>query len=446
MNFQAADENRAHLNFMLIGQDTRKFLAEFWKIVEPRLGEMLAGFYIHAGTIPALDQLIGGQSSRLQKAQQAHWERLFSGRFDEAYFSGVRSIGLAHNRIGLEPRWYIGAYNFVLVRLTELAVESYRWTPGKLKAVLRALNSAVMLDMELAISVYQEALIADRAARGEKLAALLQGFDGRAALLLGSVAAAGSQLHATAKSMSATATQTREKSASVAAASEEASVNVQTVASSAEELSRSIVEILRHVSQSSDKAHVAVEKARGANETMQQLVENAGKISAVVQLIQDIAAQTNLLALNATIEAARAGEAGKGFAVVANEVKSLANQTAKATQEIAHSVSQIQGATRNADAAILAIGAAIEELSHNAAAIASGVEQQGEATQEIARSVQEAAHGTRDVASNIIGVNQAADETGAAAGEVLDAAATLARHSGQLNVEVKTFIQQAMAV
>ncbi len=446
MSNHQAEANAARLKFLLIDPEARKLLAEFWTLVAPQLDDVLADFYRHAGSVPELAQLIGDQNARLKTAQRKHWERLFSGRFDEDYFSGVRAIGLTHSRIGLEPRWYIGGYNFVLARLTAFAVDANRWSPGKLKALLRAMNCAVMLDMDVAISVYQEALLTERMARGEKLAGHLRDFDGKAREMLGSVAAASAQLQATAHSMSKISAQTRGQSASVASASEEASVNVQTVASATEQLSRSIVEVLRHVAQSSDKAGAAVEKANGANETMKELVENAGKISAVVQLIQDIAAQTNLLALNATIEAARAGEAGKGFAVVASEVKSLANQTARATEEIALSVNQIQGATRNASAAIAAIGAAIEELSGNASAIASGIEQQGEATQEIARSVQEAAHGTRDVASNISGVNQAADETGKAAGEVLGASENLARQSSQLNDEVTSFIRLAMAV
>jgi methyl-accepting chemotaxis protein len=172
------------------------------------------------------------------------------------------------------------------------------------------------------------------------------------------------------------------------------------------------------------------------------LAEAAQKIGDIVRLINDIAGQTNLLALNATIEAARAGEAGKGFAVVAAEVKSLANQTAKATDEIAAQITAIQGATQNAVGAIKGIGKTIAEINEIATGIASAVEEQGAATQEIARNVQQAAAGTQDVSSNIAGVTQAAGETGRSSAEVLAAAGDLSKHADVLRRQVDGFFQR----
>jgi methyl-accepting chemotaxis protein len=223
-------------------------------------------------------------------------------------------------------------------------------------------------------------------------------------------------------------------------AAEQASANVQTVAASAEELSSSISEIGRQVTQSATIAGRAVEDARRTDEVVQSLAAGAQKIGEVVTLIQDIAGQTNLLALNATIEAARAGEAGKGFAVVASEVKSLATQTAKATEEIGTQIGQIQGATKDAVAAIQGIGSIIAEISGIASTIASAVEQQSAATQEIARNVQQAAQGTQQVTENISGVKEAATSTGAAATQVLGAAGDLAKQSERLTAEVNNFL------
>lgn len=257
---------------------------------------------------------------------------------------------------------------------------------------------------------------------------------------LDALASAVVELRATSNSMSATAEEASQQATTVAAVAEQASSNVQTVAAATEELSSSVSEIGRQVAQSTKIAGQAVDEANRTNVTVQGLSSAAQKIGDVVKLISDIASQTNLLALNATIEAARAGEAGKGFAVVASEVKSLASQTAKATEEISAQVAAMQGATTQAVQAIESIGGTIGAINEITTAIASAVEEQGSATKEIARNVQEAAHGTSQVSGNIGNVTEAAEETGAAAGRVLASAEELNKQAAALRAKVDDFM------
>ncbi|MBE9556226.1 MAG: HAMP domain-containing protein [Proteobacteria bacterium] len=259
------------------------------------------------------------------------------------------------------------------------------------------------------------------------------------------VSSSATEMQATAQQMSATAEETTQQSASVAAASDEATANVQTVAATAEELSASIAEIGRQVNQSATIAANAVDEAEATNSTVQGLAEAASKIGDVVKLINEIAGQTNLLALNATIEAARAGEAGKGFAVVAGEVKNLANQTAKATQDISDQITAIQDETNDAVGAIERIRDVITEVNEIATTIATAVEQQGVSTQEIARNVMQAARGTQEVNQNIENVSKAAGETGTAAGQVLTASQEMSRQAEGLRGEVDKFLQEVRA-
>jgi methyl-accepting chemotaxis protein len=281
--------------------------------------------------------------------------------------------------------------------------------------------------------------------RASVLATLTESFEGKVGTLAQSLSKAAAEMETTAQSMSNTADQNNQRTNAVATASEETSANVQTVAAATEELSNSIREIARQVEQSSKIAGKAVDDAKRTDATVQALATGAEKIGDVVKLISDIASQTNLLALNATIEAARAGEAGKGFAVVASEVKSLATQTAQATEDISSQIGQIQTATQEAVSAIQAIGQTIVEISQIAATIAAAVEEQGAATQEIARNVQEASQGTKDVSSNIVQVQRAATETGTAATQVLGAAGEVARHSSDLGNELITFLKDVKA-
>ncbi|MGA8902064.1 methyl-accepting chemotaxis protein [Bradyrhizobium sp.] len=262
---------------------------------------------------------------------------------------------------------------------------------------------------------------------------------------LDSLAGSASEMQATSKSMSSTAIEASQQATSVAAVAEQASANVQTVAAATEELSSSVSEIGRQVTQSTEIAGQAVSEANRTNVTVQGLSAAAQKIGDVVKLISDIASQTNLLALNATIEAARAGEAGRGFAVVANEVKSLASQTAKATDEISAQVGAMQGATTEAVQAIEGIGRTIGSINEITSAISAAVEEQGAATQEIARNVQEAALGTGQVSSSIASVNHAAEKTGSASNGVLASAEQLSKQAATLRGDVDRFLANIRA-
>lgn len=294
----------------------------------------------------------------------------------------------------------------------------------------------------------QEQKAAEERATAEKrqsMLSLADGFESSVGGIVSNVSSAATELQATALTMSSTAEETTRQAGTVATASEEAASNVQTVASAAQELASSVSEISRQVSEASSVATQAVREAERTSGSVKSLAEAAQQIGTVVQLISDIASQTNLLALNATIEAARAGEAGRGFAVVASEVKSLATQTSKATDDISAQIGTIQSATNDAVNAIQGISTIIVRISEISTAIASAVEEQGAATSEIARNVEEASRGTREVSANISSVQQAAGETGAAATQVEGAAGSLAQYGEELRKQVDQFLNTVRA-
>ena len=256
------------------------------------------------------------------------------------------------------------------------------------------------------------------------------------------VTSSATEMQASSNNVAAMAEETARQAQATAAASEEATTNVQTVAAAAEELSKSIDEIARHVQDASRMTKQAVEGADRANTTIQNLGTASSEIGQVIKVITSIAQQTNLLALNATIEAARAGEAGKGFAVVANEVKELARQTARATEDISQKIEAIQGSTGVAIEAIQTIGDGIGKIDEISTVIASAVEEQTAATNEISRNVAEAARGTSEVSSNIASVSEAAGESGRGANDILTAAANLGQESVRLDEVTSEFLKR----
>jgi methyl-accepting chemotaxis protein len=296
-----------------------------------------------------------------------------------------------------------------------------------------------------ALSADQDKDRVAKAERATRMEARIVEFEAAVRAALDGLQKSANSMQTTAERMSTTADQSSALVSAVASAAEETSANVQTVSSGTEELSSSITEIGRQVVTSAEIAKKAVDEAGQTDATMQGLADNASRISVVVDLIQTIASQTNLLALNATIEAARAGDAGRGFAVVASEVKSLASQTAKATDEIRSQIASMQQVTTSAVSAIRNIGQTIAEINDVTTAIAAAVEEQGAATREIARNIQHAAGGTSEVSSNIVGVSTASAQAGTAAGEVLSASGTLRREADVLRSEIDAFLSNIRA-
>jgi uncharacterized protein YoxC len=437
------------LSFIRVDDATRAVMREMRPMIAQWLPEILDLFY---GTIRKFDQTakLFRDESHMRHAKQAqldHWDLIASATFDETYFASATRIGKAHQRAGLEPRWYIGAYGFLVsefLKKIERSIPVPRFGKGvpaateKKAAMLEAITKVALLDMDIAISVYLEASLV---AKRESIVNVGRTFRD----IIDSVTSASAQLEETAQTLSGSAENTSRLAAVVTSASEDASSNVQSVASATEELAASVQEISRQVQESSRVAASAVEQADQTDLRINALSQAATRIGDVVKLITAVAEQTNLLALNATIEAARAGEAGRGFAVVAQEVKALAAQTAKATDEIGGQITGMQSATQEAVSSIKTIASTIGRISEIAGAIASAVEEQGAATQEIAANIQRAASGTSQVAGTIAEVNEGACATGAASSQLLTSAKGLAATAENLRREADGFLSTLIA-
>ena len=347
----------------------------------------------------------------------------------------------------------------ILRRIGNLQSVMQRLAQGDLAAeVMASKTRDEVAEMAASLEVFRESMVQSKtlaseqdkdrtvqAERTERIEARIANFEETVRSALDTLMMSAGTMQSTAEAMTSSADRSSSLASAVAAAAEETSVNVQTVSSGTEELSSSIEEISRQVASSTQVATKAVSEANATDSTMQGLADSAARISTVVDLIQTIASQTNLLALNATIEAARAGESGRGFAVVASEVKSLADQTAKATDEIRSQIASMQDVTTSAVGAIRHIGQTIAEINEVTTAIAAAVEEQGAATREIARNIQQAATGTTEVSSNIVGVSEASSEAGSSAANVLTASAELRKEAEGLRQEIDTFLSEIRA-
>jgi methyl-accepting chemotaxis protein len=413
------------------------------------LPKILDKFYAHVLATPQTARPFSNEALvRHAKAMQLkHWALLFEGRFDDDYVAAVTRVGETHYRIGLEPQWYIGAYDFLLGELLDAIAQKrggrlfQRRTDRAAVMLQKAVTKAVMLDMDFAIAVYLEAGRRERALI-DRLGSTLKDSVGA---IVTSLSAAATEMHSAAKGLTQSAETTMSRVGAVATATERTSGNIHAVATATESVAEAISEVSRQVESASTVTAKAVAISSETVVKMEKLSKASEQIRTVIDLINRIAGQTNLLALNATIEAARAGEAGRGFAVVAQEVKTLASQTSGATVEIGAQIDDVRGLIADTAAGIGAIAEVVRQINGISDAIASSMHKQDSAAKQIALTIQQISHGTTEVSESMSDVNRAAETTGSGASHVLSSARDLAIQAGRLHKDVLDFLTQVAA-
>ncbi|AUG53193.1 globin-coupled sensor protein [Thalassospira marina] len=429
--------------FVEFNDKKRSYLRELWPVIEKNLPEMLDSFYKKVMARADLAAIIGdiNRVEGLKRAQTSHWKTLFKGDFDGHYYEEVRRIGRAHEKIGLTPEAYVSGYNYILGMMTSILHDTFR-KRREVGEMIAAASTAIIIDMEMAITIYYEET---RNTYHRRLGAMSEDFQTTVSKVVSSLADSASDMSNAAEALVDSVQQTRTQTTGARDAAEVSAENAATVAGAAEELDGSIREISSQVSRASTISQDVEGAVRATSDTIGILDATAQEIGTVVDLIDKIASQTNLLALNATIEAARAGDAGKGFAVVASEVKNLANQTAKATGDITAQINAVQETTHRAVDAIQGVTSQISIIVDAVAAISAAVEQQAAATGEISNNINAVSSANQNVNSSLGHVGLTADHTGSVAQEVLSVSKALRNHADVLRKDVDSFLKRLSA-
>jgi len=429
---------------MKLDGETIATLRELHPLIEPHIDAVIDQAYAHILTFPEVRQIYRNiDLPRAKQAQRQHWvEEILAADFSDATLAHSIEMGSQRQRAGLPLKWYFAFWNVVLDRMNAIVIETLRRRPDRLAKALMALAKAVMFDLDVFTAVFIDAAESSAATLLNQRAG---DFEREVSAVVRTVAESADRMHGDAQSMASEAEQTSIQANAALQAGTLAGDEAQTVIGATETLANAVREIGDQVGRSTEIAGTAVEEARRTDTLVRGLAEASGRIGDVVRLIRDIAAQTNLLALNATIEAARAGEAGKGFAVVAGEVKSLANQTSKATDEVAAQIAAVQHATEEAVGAIQGIGLTIAQVSDIASTIVAAVREQRDASEQIATQVRSVARCSGVVSQSIEAVNASAARTGGSARTVANGMDTLTREADRLRAQVNDFVGRIRA-
>ncbi|MGV6876140.1 protoglobin domain-containing protein [Pseudochelatococcus sp. B33] len=435
--------------FLKIDAATVDLLRELFPLIESRIPAVLDDFYDTLSRREDLLALFGATPeertagiARAKQAQVAHWRELFMNGFDAGYVASARRIGLAHSRIGLEPSWYIGGYFILLQGLTAAISSRYESRLRPMQAaetasrMISAASRAVMLDMDLAISIYLDAIHDNLNRR------IADGFEDTVNRVAADVVTSTRAMAASAHAVTAGVADTRQQAEASLRSADEAAGTTNAIAAAAEELMATSDEIARQIDRSSDVTGRATAGAQQAGLVVNGLAEIAARVDEVVRLIQNIAGQTRLLALNATIEAARAGKAGEGFAVVASEVNALASETEAATADVAARMAEIKEASGRTVDAIGGIRAIIDEIGAISASVAASISEQIAATSDITRSIQQTAVETATIGRHVGDLLAASDAARLAGERVTAQVDALSAEAGRLHNEASTFIHK----